>query len=724
MPALINGYAYDIFISYRQKDNRHDGWVSQFVKSLQHELDVTFKEDVSIYFDINPHDGLLETHDVGDSLKGKLKCLVFIPIISQTYCDPKCFAWEHEFLPFKKLAAEDGHGLKVNLSGGNVANRILPVRIHELDSDDRQLLETVLGGVMRSVDFIYKSSGVNRPLTVKDDEVRIAGQILYRDQVNKVANSIKEIIAGIRNGGVKPTRAQNRERAANGEKRFSSNSSTGPDAKLAKWIALGIFAGLVIFLVGYFQFFNSRAPVEIAGTDKSIAVIPFTNMTGDKEQEFISDGVTEEILNHLSKISSMKVISRQSSMKYKDSKLSMPEIAAVLGVANILEGSVRRSGDKVRITAQLIDGKTDKHIWSEDYDYRDLKDIFAMQTDVSMQIASKLKAKLTGLEKGGLSKTSTANIQAYKYYLKGRHYWDKRSKESYDSAEANYKRAIDLDPEYALAYSGLADCYTYNQKNIAQVEAIPIARAYAAKALTLDNTLSEAMTTLAFIQSHFDYDWEGSKKVFERVIRDNPNYPIAHLYYGNVLLFTGNNAQGLEETKKALQLDPLSSVVNMVLGRNYYYAKEYDLAIQQLQKTLTLNPNFKSAYITLGLARLKRKLYPQAISAFSKLPSGLFDFSNGTLYLSYGYAIAGRAEEAKKTLEKVSQKDRDLAPYNMALVDISRGDFKSALTDLTTAFNSHAIQMMVLSVDPALDPIRGEPEFKALMKKMNFAQPR
>src|ERR1700704_827152 len=198
MPSVFPGFEYDVFISYRQKDNRQDGWVTQFVKALQNELDATFKEDVSIYFDVNPHDGLLETHDVDDSLKDKLKCLIFIPIISQTYCDPKSFAWQQEFLAFKKLAVEDSLGLKIKLPGGNVANRILPVRIHDLDPEDLQLLETELNGVLRPVDFIYKSSGVNRSLTPREDEVRTSGQILYRDQVNKVANAIKEIIQGLK----------------------------------------------------------------------------------------------------------------------------------------------------------------------------------------------------------------------------------------------------------------------------------------------------------------------------------------------------------------------------------------------------------------------------------------------------------------------------------------------------------------------------------------------
>ena len=185
MSGTLPDFEYDIFISYRHNDNL-DGWVTNFIQSLEKELRSTIKEPVSVYFDSNLRDGLHETHDVDDSLKGKLRCLIFIPIISHTYCDPKSFAWQKEFLAFKKLASEDRFGLKIKLQSGNVASRILPVRIHDLDPEDKQLLEAELGGILRSIDFIYKSAGVNRPLTPKEDELRITGQVLYRDQENKV----------------------------------------------------------------------------------------------------------------------------------------------------------------------------------------------------------------------------------------------------------------------------------------------------------------------------------------------------------------------------------------------------------------------------------------------------------------------------------------------------------------------------------------------------------
>jgi hypothetical protein len=198
MASIIPGYEYDIFISYRQKDNKYDGWVTEFVENLKRELEATFKEEISVYFDINPHDGLLETHDVADSLKDKLKCLVFIPIISRTYCDPKSFAWEHEFKAFIEQATHDQFGMKVKLPNGNVASRVLPIRIHELDSKDLLLCESALGTYLRGVEFIYKEPGVNKPLKADDDEKKNLNNTKYRIQINKVANAINEIISGLK----------------------------------------------------------------------------------------------------------------------------------------------------------------------------------------------------------------------------------------------------------------------------------------------------------------------------------------------------------------------------------------------------------------------------------------------------------------------------------------------------------------------------------------------
>ena len=416
MASLIPGYEYDIFISYRQKDNKHDGWVTEFVDNLKGELESTFKEEISVYFDINPHDGLLETHDVDASLKDKLKCLVFIPIISRTYCDPKSFAWEHEFKAFVDLASQDQFGLKVKLPNGNVASRVLPVRIYDLDTSDIKLCESVFGGVLRGVEFIYKNAGVNRPLKPDDDEKINLNKTKYRNQINKVANAIKEVITAI----------EQHEQTHEEVQKEASKPISVPGKSNRTAILTGSLIVLALIILGLFFIPKLFKPeMEL---DKSIAVLPFTNLSNDPEQEYFSDGIVETILSHLFKVGELKVISSTSTKRYKNTELSLKEIARELGVSSILEGSVQRIGNNVRITTQLIEAKTDIHLWSETYD-RDITDIFSIQTEVAQNVARELKATLTSDAKAQIEKSQTKNPEAYNLYLQGRFFWYKRTQE-------------------------------------------------------------------------------------------------------------------------------------------------------------------------------------------------------------------------------------------------------------------------------------------------------
>jgi len=263
MASIISGYEYDIFISYRQKDNKHDGWVSEFVENLKGELESTFKEEISVYFDINPHDGLLETHDVDASLKDKLKCLVFIPIISRTYCDNKSFAWEHEFKTFVEQASQDQFGLKVKLPNGNVASRVLPVRIHDLDTDDIKECESILGGVLRGIEFIYKSAGVNRPLLSKEENPQDnLNHTNYRDQINKVALAIKEIILGLRKEPIEAVKKSTQDgmpfMKADNEKKEKRKEESTKLNKLKLLLGVSILAIIIIAgVLAYPKLFKS-----------------------------------------------------------------------------------------------------------------------------------------------------------------------------------------------------------------------------------------------------------------------------------------------------------------------------------------------------------------------------------------------------------------------------------------------------------------------------------
>ena len=713
MSSLIPGFEYDVFISYRQKDNKGEHWVTEFVYALKTELEATFKEDISIYFDENAHDGLLATHDVDDSLKNKLRCLIFIPIVSQTYCDPKSFAWNHEFLVFKKLASEDAYGLKIKLKNGNVASRILPVRIHELDPKDKAILENEIGP-MRAVDFIFNSPGVNRPLRRVDLRADNTNKCIYHDQVNKVANGVKEIIDGIRNSGEVAKKPASKE----SQPLFYG---TRKKTVLTKKIMIGLVLLLGVILSTYYLLVVRKNENPAIG--KSIAVLPFVDVSPGHDQEYLSEGLSDEIRNTLSRIKDLKVAGRTSSFVFKGVKADLKDVGKRLAVSTVLEGTIQKFGNMIRISVQLSNAEDGYTIWSESSN-RELNQILKVEADVAgnvaTQIVDALNLTLTPQERRGLTKRYTENTAAYELYRKGWLFWDKRDRASLDSAEAYFKRALKVDPEYALAYAGLADCSEFKRGSPDRLSA----KSYLAKALSLDSTLSEALATTGLLQCQ-DNDWTLAKKTLQKAIALNPNYPFAHLYYGNLLLYTGENTQqGIEETKKALELDPLSRWMNWVLGRNYYLDRQYDLAHEQLVKTLAIDSTFYSAKLSMGLILLKQKKYAEAIPFIKRFGRGQ------GIELSYAYAVSGdelRARnELKRTLAENPISDRQYSPFDspghlpLARAYAALGDYDEALMHLELANERREIAMYWVYIDPDLDPLRNEPRFKALMKKMNL----
>jgi tetratricopeptide (TPR) repeat protein len=334
---------------------------------------------------------------------------------------------------------------------------------------------------------------------------------------------------------------------------------------------------------------------------------------------------------------------------------------------------------------------------------------------------------LTEQEKSTLSKTHTTNVEAYKSYLKGRYYWDKRiAKHDLDSAEKYFKSAIVLDPEYALAYAGLADEYLFSPfvRGLKPLEGITVAKAYLNKALSLDSTLSEALTTAGFIQSLFEYDWAQSKITLEKAIAANPKNPIAHLYYGNLLQYTGESTgRGIDELKKALALDPLSLRVNWVLGRNYYFSRQYDLAYEQLGHTLRLDSNYNYAKGTLGFVLLAQKKYPEAIQYIRNLPlppMGIFPEPDRGLELSYAYAASGDLKRAREELSRVLAEDRQPSHYQLARVYAILNDPNQAISELEQAYKAREALMYFTKIDQSLEPLKNNLRFKSLLNKMNL----
>jgi TolB-like protein len=398
MASLIPSYEYDIFISYRQKDNKGDRWVSEFVDALKTELESTFKEEISVYFDINPHDGLLETHDVDASLKDKLKCLVFIPIISRTYCDPKSFAWEHEFKTFIELAYHDQFGLKVKLPNGNVASRVLPIRIHELDAEDIKLCESVLGGFLRGIEFIYKESGFNRPIKPDDDEKINLNKTKYRNQIAKVALALRDIITAIKHPGQKPE----------GILKEVVNIKPEKAKKLKPKTIVASVIILALIILGYFLIPKLIKPK--GQLEKTIAVLPFINDSPNDSNQYFINGFMEDVLNHLQTIKDLHPISRTSAEKYRKTTKSIPEIAKELSVNYIVEGDMQRYGNSIRLSVNLFKAlKKELKLWGKTYEktINDATDIFSLQSQIAQSIATELEAVITPKEKLLIEKTPT-----------------------------------------------------------------------------------------------------------------------------------------------------------------------------------------------------------------------------------------------------------------------------------------------------------------------------
>jgi TolB-like protein/Flp pilus assembly protein TadD len=675
MASILPGYEYDIFISYRQKDNRSDQWVTSFVKALSDELDATFKEDISIYFDSNPHDGLLETNDVDRSLKEKIKCLVFIPIVSRTYCDTKSFAWINEFIAFRDFARTDPNGLEIRLLNGNVAKRVLPVRIHDIDKEDAALLEKEIDGVLRPVDFIYKESGVNRPLRLSDDRSLNLEKTDYKNQVNKIANAILEIMKGLTT-----------------------------DDKLKPAQAPG----------------KLRTITKDAAT-KSIVVLPFENISNDSAQEYFSDGLTEEIIADLSKLSSLHVISRTSAMAFKGSMKDVRTIGQELNVRYVLEGSVRKAGNKLRITAQLIDASNDAHVWVEKFDGL-LDDVFDIQEKVSHAIVDSLRIELTPQERARLVEKSIVNPAAHELYLVGRYHLNRPSPLEVTKAIEYFQAATQQDPGYARAYAGLANGYNYlGWLGGIAGEVYPKAKQAAIKALEIDETLAEAHAVLGYAATFYDWDWATAKQELERAIALNPNYAEGYLHYSWYLGSQQRTEEARAAITRARELDPLSLIILANMSNYYQLMRDYDGALAQTQRVLDLMPNLPLGLLFSGMAYWGNGQYDNAATGYAKLVEMAGPTFMG--YLGYSYAKAGRKENALAILKELTvlSKTEPIPSFQLALVLLGLGRFEEALTWLEKAFEERAGGWFpYIRQEAFFDPLRSYPRFQDLVRRLNF----
>ena len=491
-----------------------------------------------------------------------------------------------------------------------------------------------------------------------------------------------------------------------------------------KIIALTIVLAVVATGLLIFQFVRARSISPSAATisNKSIAVLPFDNLSGDPQNAYFSEGVQDEILTRLAKIAELKVISRTSTQRFKTAPNDLRQIAQQLGVANILEGSVQKANDQVRVNVQLINALTDAHLWADTYD-RKLTDIFAVETEIAKAVADVLQAKLTGSEQHVIAARPTDNTEAHQLYLKGRFFWNKRTGNDLKKSIDYFEQASAADPNYALAYAGVADAYAllpgYSGGNPG--DCYPKAIAAAKKALELDDTLAEARTSLALALWYYDFDFSQANREFQRAIELNPNYASAHQQYGNnTLSAAGRFNDAIAEGKRAVELDPLSLVINADLGVDYYWARRYDEAIAQLRKLLEMDPGYYYAYVTLGEALEAKGAHDAAIAEYQKARE-LNDDPLVPALLAHAYGLSGNKVEAEKFLDqlKMLSKARYVSAYSFSLAYLGLGDKDEALRWLEQSYQDRAgADIGWIRVESLFDPLHGDPRFEAVAEKI------
>jgi tetratricopeptide (TPR) repeat protein len=474
---------------------------------------------------------------------------------------------------------------------------------------------------------------------------------------------------------------------------------------------VAVTIALAIVAAGLFVYQLVRSKSDIAGSpttttiaNKSIAVLPF------------------EILTRLAKVADLKVISRTSTQHFKSAPENLPQIAKQLGVAHVLEGSVQRANDQIRVNVQLINALTDTHFWAETFD-RKLTDIFAVESEIAKTIADTLQAKLSGSEQHAIAARPTESTEAHQLYLKGRFFWNKRTGNDLKKSIDYFQQAIATDPNYALAYAGVADAYVFLPGYTAGAprDCYPKAMAAAKKALELDDTLAEAHTTLALALWYYDFDFSQANREFQRAIELNPNYATGHQQYGNnTLSALGRFDEAIAEGKRAVELDPLSLVINADLGMNYYYARRYDEAITQLRKTLEMDPGYYYAHVDLGQVLAAKRAFGEAISEYQKARA-LNDDPFVLGLLGHAYASSGNKTEALKILDRLKEVSgqRYVSTYSFAIVYLALDDKQEALRWLEQSYQDRAgADIGWIRVDSLLDPLHGDPGYEALAEKI------
>jgi len=485
-------------------------------------------------------------------------------------------------------------------------------------------------------------------------------------------------------------------------------------------VLLTVTAGIVVFWRSNILRLDNRGSV-IPPASHAIVVLPFENASDDPNTEYLAEGISETLINSLSELRNLRVIARATAFQYKGKQVDPERIGRELRVRAVVSGRVRQVQDALSIQVDLIDATNGTQLWGQSYDGK-LSDALAVKQAIAREVTGKLKLRLSGEEERRLMQRDTVNAAAYQFYLKGRYFWNQRTADGLEKGISYFRKAIEADPGYALAYVGLADSYNFlgafGIAILSPDEAMPKAKSAALKALEVDDSLSEAHASLAFVELYYEWDWVGAEKSFRRAIELNPNYAPAYQWYSHLLMSGGRTSDAISAAKRAAEIDPLSLPAVMNVGWQYYWARQYDSAVEQLRRVLQINPNFEQAHWALGLAHVGQAKMEEAVAELQKaiaLSGGNSVYVTG---LGDAYALGGNKAEAIRLRRQLEQRTTYVSPYWMATLQAALGEQDLALVFLEKAFAERNGGLIWLGADPRMDSLRSDPRFAALIERV------
>ena len=504
---------------------------------------------------------------------------------------------------------------------------------------------------------------------------------------------------------------------------FPTTSLAPPSARSSHRIAItwSVFAVAVVILLAFAQRHHWLGGSAKAAGVSSIAVLPLENLTGDSGQDYFADGMTDALITDLAQIGALRVISHTSVEQYKGTRKPLPQIARELNVDAVVEGSVARSGNRVRVNAQLIQALNDEHLWARAYE-GELDDVLTLQNNISRNIADEIQVRLMPGEQARLARRASVKPEAYEAYLKGRYFWSKRTADSLRTSIDYYQQAIAADPQFAAAYAGVADTYSIIGSDVMPASvASEKARAAAMKAVELDPSLAEGHAALALVHFYYDWNWNGAESECRRAIELNPNYATAHSWYSLYLGAMGRKAEALIEAQRARELDPLSPSVGIRLAGAYLATGQHDQALQELTKTLELDPGFSSAHEVRAKVLESMGQFTDSMAEFQKAVD-MAPVAPNLAALAHGYALSGQRDQALALLQKLQlrQKQDYVSPYELAAIYTGLGDKDQALFLLEQAYRERDSRMPFLLVDTGMKPLHSEPRFQGLVSKLGL----